>query len=133
MGIQVRRSTSRDIQFGQTLTSVRTQLGLKPVDDLFEEIMGYTDELLGRCEASIDSPYLALLEVATAYYCRAQEIDMLIHEGERKGVIAKGSPYYKFRTGELRSFFEIAKRSAELGSRRLSAERLSFDQREVPS
>ena len=131
MSIKVRRSTPRDVQFGQRLTEVQTALGLPDVDDLWKEIHGYMDVLLGREESPIDSPYLNLLEVSTAYYCRAQEIDALIHAGEREGVIAKGSPYYKFRTGELRSFIELSRRSAELGSRRLTQEQLLHNQREV--
>jgi len=131
VSIKVRRSTPRDVQFGQRLTEVQTALGLPDVDDLWKEIHGYMDVLLGREESPIDSPYLNLLEVSTAYYCRAQEIDALIHAGEREGVIAKGSPYYKFRTGELRSFIELSRRSAELGSRRLTQEQLLHNQREV--
>jgi hypothetical protein len=75
------------------------------------------------------SPYLGLAEAATVYYCRAQEIDALIHAGEREGVIMRGSALYKFRTGELRSFIELSKRAAELGSRRLTQEQLLHDQR----
>lgn len=131
MSIKVRRSTPRDVQFGQRLTDVQTALGLPDVDDIWQEIHGYMDVLLGREESPIDSPYLNMLEVSTAYYCRAQEIDALIHAGEREGVIAKGSPYYRFRTGELRSFIELSRRCAELGSRRLTQEQLLHNQKEV--
>jgi hypothetical protein len=54
---------------------------------------------------------------------------MLIHAGEREGKIHRGSPYYRFRTGELRAFLEMAKKCAELGSRRLSQEALLYNQR----
>jgi hypothetical protein len=43
--------------------------------------------------------------------------------------VIRGSPYYKFRTGQLRSFIEMAKLMAELGSRRLTQERLLFEAR----
>lgn len=89
--------------------------------------------MLGRVSPPIDSPYLALAEVATAYYARALEIDARIHAGEREGDIVKGSPYYKFRTGELRSFIELAKKVAELGSRRLTQEQLVADMRKTDS
>jgi hypothetical protein len=41
----------------------------------------------------------------------------------------RGSPLYKFRTGELRSFIELSKKCAELGSRRLTQEQLLQQQR----
>ena len=129
--MRVRRSTPKDAQFGHKLSSVPVKYGLPPVDDLWEEISEYMDILLGRKDAPIDSPYLVLAEVATAYYCRAQEIDAKIHAGEREGDIVKGSPYYRFRTGELRSFIELSKRASELGSRRLTQEQLLHNQREV--
>jgi hypothetical protein len=119
----------RHVQFGHRLTEVETDQGLQMVDDLWEEIKGYTDILLGRLDAPVQSPYLELAEVATAYFARAQEIDMYIHAGERMGDIMKGSPLYKFRTGELRSFIEISRRCAELGSRRLTQETLLHQQR----
>ena len=128
--LRIKKSGPRDVQFGQKLSSVYVELGLPPVGDLWEEIQGYIDVILGRVESPIDSPYLSMAEVATAYYGRGQEIDALIHKGERLGDIQKGSPYYKFRTGELRSFLELSKRASELGSRRLTQERLLFDQRE---
>lgn len=129
--MRVRRSTPKDVQFGHKLSSVPVKYGLPSVDELWEEISEYMDILLGRKDAPIQSPYLTLAEVATAYYCRAQEIDAKIHAGEREGDIVKGSPYYRFRTGELRSFIELSKRSSELGSRRLTQEQLLHEQREV--
>jgi hypothetical protein len=55
------------------------------------------------------------------------EMTMLLQRGEREGTITKGGAHYKFRTGELRTFCEIAKRAADLGSRRLTEETLHFD------
>ena len=127
--LKIKRPSERDVQFGHKLSSVPVGLGLPVVDELWKELQGYIDILLGRKAPPVDSPYLALAEVATAYYCRAQEIDATIHSGERSGDIVKGSPYYKFRTGELRSFIELAKKAAELGSRRLTQERLIHDAR----
>lgn len=127
--LKIRKPDRSDVQFGHKLSSVPVGLGLPTVDELWEEISGYTDVILGRSESPINSPYLALAEVATAYYCRAQEIDGAIHAGERSGDIVKGSPYYRFRTGELRSFIELSKKAAELGSRRLTQETLLQQQR----
>ena len=127
----IRRGQENEVQFGRRLTSVPTAVGLPDVDVLWDEISEYVDVLLGREEAPVSSPYLGLAECSTAYYMRGQEIDSLIHNGEREGWIAKGSPYYRFRTGELRSFLDLSKRAAELGSRRLTQERLLFDQREI--
>lgn len=124
MSVTIRRGTEKDVQFGQRLTSVLTGMGLPAVDDLVEELRHYVDVLMGREPSPVDSPYLALQEVATAYHARACEIEMTIHRGEREGLIPKGSAYMKFRTGELRDFIELAKKCAELGSRRLTQETL---------
>lgn len=127
MSLKIAHATH--VQFGRKLTDVPVSLGLPSVDELWEELQTMTDVILGRQQSPIESPYLALAEVATAYHCRAQEMDMLIHAGERDGVIVKGSPYYRFRTGELRSFLELSKRAAELGSRRLTQEQLLEQQK----
>jgi hypothetical protein len=103
--------------------------GLPEPDEIYEELHYYCDVLLGRKSAPITSPYLGLAEVAGAYYARALEMDMLIHQGEAEGAIARGSKYYRLRTGSLRSFIEMAKRLCELGSRRLSQEDLLYRQR----
>lgn len=122
--IQIRKA-----QFGHTLTQAITQLGLSTLEDLEDELQYYTDVLMGRKEAPLESPYLALQEVATAYHSRAREIEMLIYNGERAGDIKKYSPYQKFRTGTLNSFIELSKRAAELGSRRLTQESLLWQAR----
>lgn len=129
MTIRVKRATNRDVQFGTRLNVVPVIEGLADIDELLDEFLSYVDVLLGRVEPPIESPYLQLAEVATAYYARALEVDMLIHAKERCGEIHRGSPYYKFRTGELRSFTEMAKKCAELGSRRLTQEQLLLNQR----
>jgi hypothetical protein len=98
-------------------------------DEIYQELNHYCDVLLGREESPINSPYLSLAEVATAYYARGLELDMLIHQGEASGAITRSSDYYKLRTGSLRSFVDMAKKMAELGSRRLSQEDLISRQR----
>lgn len=127
--LKIRRPTHKDAQLGRRLIDIEVGLGLDSVDVLWGELQGYMDTLLGRAESPIDSPYLSLAEVATAYYARAQEIDAMIHAAEREGAVMRGSPLYKFRTGELRSFIELSKKCAELGSRRLTQEQLLHNQR----
>ncbi len=131
--MKIEASHPGHIQFAQSLNEVPIGSGLPLADDVRDELMEYCDVLLGRKPAPISSPYLALGEIATVYYARAQEIDMLIHEAEREGVVAKGSDLYKVRTGALRSFIEMAKRMAELGSRRLTQEQLLTEQRRTGS
>jgi hypothetical protein len=118
-------------RFSRRLTDVEVLQGLGSVEELHDELLGYADIILGRADppTEIDGYYLDLMEVAAAYYARAKEIDMLIHWEEQNRRVIRGSPYYKFRTGQLRSFIEMAKMMADLGSRRLSQERLLSEQR----
>ncbi len=117
------------VQFGHRLISVPLPAGLPDPEEIEAELLGYCDVLLGRREPPVHSPYLALAEVATAYYARAQELTMLIHCGEREGSIKRASPYYRVRTGVLRDFLEMSKEMASLGSRRLTQEQLIRQQR----
>lgn len=117
------------VQFSQKLTDVPLGTDLPDADELMEEFLHYANVLLGREEPPIDSPYLALMEVATAYYARALEVEMLIHYEEQQHRVIRGHPLYKFRTGQLRAFIDLSKRMAELGSRRLTQENIISDQR----
>jgi hypothetical protein len=117
------------IQFTQRLTEVPLGVHLPSPDELRDELLGYCDVLLGRTDPPVDSPYLALAEIATAYYARACELDMLIHEEERTHRVIRGTPYYQLRTGALRSFLDMSKKMADLGSRRLTQEQLLYNQR----
>ena len=117
------------VQFGQRLTEVPLDSGLPSPEEITEELLGYCDVLLGRVEPPVDSPYLGLAEIATAYYARACELDMLIHEQERLGTVIRGHDLYRVRTGGLRSFLEMSKKMSDLGSRRLTQEQLLFQQR----
>lgn len=114
------------VQFGQKLTDVPLGVDLPTPDEIKDELLGYCDVLLGRVTPPVDSPYLGLAEVATAYFARACELDMLIHEQERTGHVIRGSAYYRLRTGALRSFMEMSKKMADLGSRRLTQEQVLF-------
>ncbi len=109
------------------LRAINVGEGLPSLSQMMEEIQDMTDVLIGRAPSPIRQSTIALMETADAYFARASEMTMLIQHGERVGVILKGSGHYKFRTGELRTFTEIAKRAADLGSRRLTEEQLQFE------
>jgi hypothetical protein len=117
--------------FTHRLTDVVVLEGLPSVEELHEELLGYTEIILGRADPpmELNGYYLDLMEVAAAYYARAKEIDMLIHWEEQNRRVIRGSAYYKLRTGQLRSFIDMAKMMADLGSRRLTQERLLSEQR----
>lgn len=117
------------VQFGQKLTEVPLGVSLPSPDEIKDELLGYCDVLLGRTAPPVDSPYLGLCEIATAYYARACEIDMLIHEEERAGRVIRGTGYYRLRTGALRSFLEMSKKMCDLGSRRLTQEQVLYQAR----
>jgi hypothetical protein len=119
----------RHVQFGHRLTEVPVSDNLPTADEIEDELLQYCDVLLGRVPSPVESPYLSLAEVATAYYARAQELDMLIHMEERVGSVTRAHPLYRTRTGSLRSFIEMAKKMAELGSRRLTQEQVITQQR----
>lgn len=94
-----------------------------------DELDEMRDVLLGRKPPPVDAGVMTLMEVADAYYARAKEMEQLIHRDESDGVVIRGSKHYKFRTGELRSFIELAKGACELGSRRVTKARMDFDMR----
>jgi hypothetical protein len=112
---------------GGRLREIQVGVGLPDVEALEEELEGYMDVLMGRVPPPIDAGFLTLQEVADAYYARANEIQYLILKAERKGAVFKGHTYYKFRTGQLRSFLELTKGASQVGSRRLTQARLLHD------
>jgi len=109
------------------LRAVPLGTGVPNLTNLVEELQDMTDILLGREEPPIDAGHLTLMEVADAYFARASEITLLLQRAEREGQVTKGSAHYRFRTGELRTFMEMARRAAELGSRRLTEEQLHWE------
>lgn len=125
----VKISHSSHVQFSQTLNDVPLGAGMLSVEAVKGELLGYTDVILGRVPSPITSPYLGLMECATAYYARGKEIEATIHEMERNGTILKSSDWSRFRTGMLRSFLESMKLCAQSGSRRLTQEALLHDMR----
>jgi hypothetical protein len=92
-----------------------------------EELDEYTDVLMGRLSPPIENGEMTLLEYANAVYSRAQELTILLQRAESNGTVVKGSKPYKFRTGELRTFVEMANKAIELGSRRVTAAKLEYE------
>lgn len=123
------KSDPRKEKSGHHLRAMKLGEGMPAISKMREEIQDYTDVLLGRVPPPVDFGTLTLMECADAYFARASEMTMLIHEAEREGTVTKGSAASKFRTGELRTFMEMSKRAADLGSRRLTQEQLEWDQR----
>lgn len=97
--------------------------------EIRQELDEYTDVLLGRVDPPHDNGVLTLMETANAYLSRALEITMLIQRAESMGGVTKGSGYYRLRTGELRTFVELAKGAVDLGSRRMTQAQLEHDMR----
>lgn len=97
--------------------------------DLKTELDDMIDVLLGRIDPPIDEGIGTLQEVASAYYGRAREIEAHILRCEQEKVVAKGSDEYRFRTGELRAFTELAKNACELGSRRVTKWKVEMEMR----
>lgn len=117
---------------GYTNVRLRTVQVRKPEDgfflsDLQKELDEYWEVLLGHKDSPVTGTH-ALQEVADQYYARASEVTALIQRYEADGVIEKGSELVKFRTGELRTFREVARAAAELGSRRLTARQVESEQ-----
>jgi hypothetical protein len=85
--------------------------------------------LKGDEPAPIHNGIMTLMEVAQAYYARAAELTMLLQKHEAQGQILKGSAHYKLRTGSLRTFLDMASKSIDLGSRRVTAAQIEHEQR----
>lgn len=101
--------------------------GLPNLTVMRNELLDMTDVLMGREEPPINAGVSTLLEVADAYFARASEMTMLLQQAEREGTVQRGSAHYKFRTGELRTFMDMAKRASELGSRRITYRQLQIE------
>lgn len=106
---------------------VRVGQGLPNLGALREELQGMTDILLDRDDPPIDVGVMTLMEVATAFYARAAEITAILQKAEANGVVTRGSKHYKFRTGELRTFMDMASKKIDLGSRRVTAAKMEYD------
>jgi hypothetical protein len=114
--------TRRDVR--HCLRSFDLPAGLGSLAELQSELQDMMDVLLGRTPPPIQAGTLTLMEVADAYHARAQEVRLLLYQGEQDGRFGKGGPAYKFRVGQLAAFIDLVKSTTQLGSRRLTAEQL---------
>lgn len=114
--LSIRRS------FTQKLSQVPVHAGLPTADEIKDELLQMMDVILGRQDPPIDVGVMTRHEVALAYFARATEIEMLIHEHERLGNIVRGSDLYRIRTGALRSFLDLIRKVVDAGSRALTHE-----------
>lgn len=110
--------------------TIKLGRGAREAVALSAELEDMRDVLLGHADIpdGIQPGPLALMEVAEAYFSRACDIEQHILKREREGTLKPDSALSRFRKGELRSFKEMAKSAADLGSRRLTAESLRFEQ-----
>ena len=128
--LRVRIAHPRVVPQTRRVRDIPVALGLPTMEELEEEFFGYVDVLLGRQEPPIDAGVLTLMEVSNVYLSRGIEVEMMILAAERDKEIMRSNPYSKFRTGELRSFIELAKKAQELGSRRLTNAEYEFNLKE---
>lgn len=120
--MRIKKRTSRPM-----LRRFDINAGLPALTLLMSEVQDMWDVLLGRKEPPIDVGVSTMMEVADAYFARGCEIAALILTKERSHELPRTSKYIKFRTGELRLFIDVAKRAAELGSRRITAKQMELD------
>jgi RNAse (barnase) inhibitor barstar len=111
----------------RTLRAVPLGSGRPSIPKMEDELDEMWDVLLGRKEPPAHFGTLSLMEVADAYYSRASELTAILQRAERDGFVTKGDALYHFRTGELRTFREMAAKAADLGSRRLTEDQLLFE------
>jgi hypothetical protein len=99
------------------------------IPEIRAELDEMVDVLMGRTPSKHDNGVSSLQETANAYYSRAMELTLLLQRAEADGVVLRGSKHYKLRTGELRTFAELALRATDLGSRRLTLAQLEWEAR----
>lgn len=87
-----------------------------------------TNVLLGREDPPFDVGVMTMMEVAEAFHARASEMEMELHQLEADGTVLRGSRPYKFRTGQLRTFIEMVRKTIDLGSRRITAAQMEWEQ-----
>lgn len=125
--VRIREFASGSAESSKSLRLFRLGEGIPPLSVMRDELDEYTQVLMGRVEPPISNGDMTLMEYANAVYSRAMELTMLIQRGETDGHILKGSKHYRFRTGELRTFTELAMRCIELGSRRVTMAKMEYD------
>lgn len=102
-------------------------VGLPSLDTMRGQLDLFRDWLLHRINLPLNKGVGAYHEVAVATYARAKEMEQLILRQEADGTLVKGSALYKFRTGELRSFIDLAGKCIERGSREITEAQLVLE------
>ena len=125
--VRIQKSVSGATSQPKLIRSVRVNSGLPAITEIRAELDEYTEVLLGRTPPPIDNDEMTMMEYANAVYSRAMELTMMIQRAESDGAVLKNSKYYRFRTGELRSFTELAARCIELGSRRVTWAQIDYN------
>lgn len=115
-GISIRRS------FARPMTEVPVMAGLGTIDEVMDELLEMAAVVLGRKNPPIDNGVMTRHEVCLAYHARVTEIEILIHEYERKVKPIKGDPWSLLRTKQVRSMLEMLKTQVQAGSRALTHE-----------
>ncbi|NBO54941.1 MAG: hypothetical protein EBU84_10205 [Actinobacteria bacterium] len=124
--VRTQRFVTGSTTQNQSLRLIKVNSGVPPISEIRDEIDEYTAVLLGRTPPPIDNGEMTLMEYANAVYSRAMELTILIQRAESDGSVLKSSKYYRLRTGELRSFTELAAKCIELGSRRVTWAQLDY-------
>lgn len=106
----------------RSLNPVPVGDSLLPVGELQDELDYMKDVLLGREEPPVDLGQISDMEIASAFFGRAMEIQSLLHRAEMDGDVARNSRAYKFRTGELRDFIDLAKNRYDMFKSRMISE-----------
>ena len=125
--VRIPKSVSGAASQQTLIRSVRINSGLPAITEIRAELDEYIEVLLGRTPPPIDNEEMTMMEYANAVYSRAMEITMMIQRAESDGAVLKNSKYYRFRTGELRSFTELSARCIELGSRRVTWAQIDYN------
>ena len=111
----------------ETLRTFKLNQGLLSLETMREELDEYVSVLLGNSESPTGDGEMAMIEYANAVYSRGMELTLMLQRAEAEGIVSKGSKFYKFRTGELRTFTEMASKAIDLGSRRLTYAKMQYD------
>lgn len=125
--LRAKRGLASPVRPAGRLRAFKLGEGVPSIPQMVLEIQDMIDVLMGRNDPPVELGHMTMMEVADGYFARASELTMDLQRLEREGRIMRGSAHMKFRTGELRTFMEMAKRAADLGSRRLTAAQLQYE------
>lgn len=123
MARTIKRHRAHEARTSKRLRTFKIGEGLPEPEEISEELEQMRDILMGREDSPVTG-VLALMEVADAFFARACELEQMILAAVREGHITKSSAYQQIRTQEIRSFKELSKSAAELGSRRVTVEQM---------